>query len=150
MNIEVKQAAVNHIPEVADLFNQYRIFYKQPSDLNGAAAFISERLHLQQSIIFIAVNQANGEVIGFTQLYPSFSSVSMKRSFILNDLFVAESYRGHGAAQLLLDQAKSYALVNGAKGLELSTAMDNSQAQRLYERNGFEKDEVYFHYYLSI
>ncbi|MDQ8733610.1 GNAT family N-acetyltransferase [Paenibacillus sp. LHD-38] len=148
--MEVIRATNNHIVELADLFNQYRIFYKQVSDLKGAAAFLSVRLEHQQSILFIAVNQATGEAIGFTQLYPSFSSVSMKRSFILNDLFVLEKHRGQGAAQLLLDHAKSYAKANGAKGLELSTAMDNKQAQRLYERNGYERDEMYYHYYLTI
>ncbi|MDF2958823.1 MAG: hypothetical protein K0S39_558 [Paenibacillus sp.] len=89
-------------------------------------------------------------ITGFTQLYPVFSSISMKRSLILNDLFVKEEYRKQGIAQLLLDEAKNYAKQMNAKGLELCTAIDNERARRLYERNGFVQDQEFFHYFLSV
>ena len=91
-----------------------------------------------------------GTAVGFTQLYPSFSSISMKRSWILNDLYVVEDYRRRGVAQLLLESAKGYAKQVKSKGLGLSTANNNLNAQRIYERNGYKQDEEFIHYYLTL
>ncbi|MBB3151520.1 ribosomal protein S18 acetylase RimI-like enzyme [Paenibacillus endophyticus] len=150
MDIEISRATIKDVEQLATLFNEYRIFYKQLSDVLRAQQFLADRIQLEQSIIFKAIKPESSKMIAFTQLYPIFSSVSMKKAFILNDLYVIESDRGQGVAELLLDRAKTYALENGAKGLELSTACDNAIAQRLYERNGYEKDETYFHYYLTL
>ncbi|WP_183561346.1 GNAT family N-acetyltransferase [Paenibacillus endophyticus] len=148
--MEISRATIKDVEQLATLFNEYRIFYKQLSDVLRAQQFLADRIQLEQSIIFKAIKPESSKMIAFTQLYPIFSSVSMKKAFILNDLYVIESDRGQGVAELLLDRAKTYALENGAKGLELSTACDNAIAQRLYERNGYEKDETYFHYYLTL
>lgn len=149
-SLEVKQATVDHLDEVASLFNEYRMFYEQESDLEGAKRYLSERYENEESIIFIAIDISNGDIIGFTQLYPSFSSISMKRSWILNDLYIGEEYRRRGAAKLLLDAAREHAERTNAKGLGLSTAMTNHNAQRLYEMIGYKKDTDFYHYYLSI
>ncbi|WP_169082194.1 GNAT family N-acetyltransferase [Paenibacillus sp. PL91] len=146
----VFKATIEHVEEAAVLFDNYRMFYKQPSDLAGAIAFLAGRIENNESILFVAKDQTDNRAIGFTQLYPSFSSISMRASYILNDLYVLEAYRGQGAAQLLLDQAKEFARAANAKGLELSTAIENETAQRLYERNGYKRDNEYFHYYLTI
>jgi ribosomal protein S18 acetylase RimI-like enzyme len=150
MGITVFQASLEHVEVAADLFDKYRLFYKQQSDLAGAKAFLAARLENNESVLFIAKDQTENRAIGFTQLYPSFSSISMRASCILNDLYVLEEYRGQGVAQLLLDSVKQYAKTADAKGLELSTAIDNETAQRLYERNGYIKDEEYYHYYLTL
>jgi len=133
---------------VAQLFDGYRQFYKQPSDPALARAFIHERLALQESVIFVAENE-DGVALGFTQLYPSFSSVGARRIWILNDLFVTSSARGHGVGTLLLNAAKAHAAATGAKRLDLSTAHDNP-AQKLYESHGYVRDNAYFHYSLTI
>ncbi|WP_374720961.1 GNAT family N-acetyltransferase [Peribacillus tepidiphilus] len=146
--MEIYQATLSDLKEVSNLFNLYRLFYKQPSNLNGAELFISERLKNQESVIFVAVDQ--GKYLGFTQLYPSFSSVSMKRTWILNDLYVHEEARKKGVAQKLLETAKEYALSTGAKSLELQTAPDNKDAQRLYEKNGYKADSSFLNYSLNL
>lgn len=146
--MEVYQATLADLKGVSNLFNLYRMFYKQPSNLNGAELFISERLKNEESVIFVTVDQ--GKYLGFTQLYPSFSSVSMKRTWILNDLYVHEEARKKGVAQKLLEAAKEYALSTGAKSLELQTAPDNKDAQRLYEKNGYKADSSFFNYSLNL
>ncbi|WP_234410612.1 GNAT family N-acetyltransferase [Caldalkalibacillus mannanilyticus] len=146
----VRQATIEDLEEVAILFNEYRIFYKQKSDLEGARQFLFERFEHCESILFIATDTELNRQVGFAQLYPSFSSVSMERSWILNDLYVALEYRRRGVAQLLLDSVKSFAKKTKAKGIGLSTAIDNERAQRIYERNGYKKDEKFFHYYLNL
>ena len=43
----------------------------------------------EESVVFIAFDEINP--IGFVQLYPSFSSLSMKKSWVLNDLYVKKT-----------------------------------------------------------
>jgi ribosomal protein S18 acetylase RimI-like enzyme len=149
-HLKVTQATIENLDELASLFNEYRVFYGQESDLDGAKQFLFERTRSLESIIFLVFNIDEQRAIGFTQLYPSFSSVSMKRTWILNDLYVIEQYRKQGVAKLLLDAAKTYAIKTKAKGLGLSTAIDNHIAQRLYEKNGYKKDTEYYHYFFNV
>ena len=99
-------------------------------------------------MLFLAVDETRG--LGFTQLYPSFSSVSMRRLWILNDLFVASGERGRGVGFAPLEQAARLAVESQAKRLVLATATDNVPAQRLYEKMGWEKDTAFYHYSLSV
>ena len=146
--MNIYQATIKDLKGVSHLFNLYRIFYKQPSDYEDAESFISDRLKNEESVIFVAVHE--GEYLGFTQLYPSFSSVSMKRTWILNDLYVQEEARKQGIAQALLDKAKLHAIQSNAKSLELQTAPDNTNAQKLYKKNGYQKDTSFLNYSLNL
>ncbi len=133
---------------VVPLFDAYRIFYGQDPDPELAREFLRERLVQEESVVLVALEGPTG--IGFTQLYPSFSSVSARRVWILNDLFVAPEARGKGVAAALLEEARRFAVETGAKGLALETAVDNLPARRLYERSGWERDEEFLHYYLNV
>lgn len=94
--ISIKQAGPEDLEALAALFNEYRIFYEQASDMEGATRFLSERLSRNESVVFLAIDEADQTPVGFTQLYPSFSSISMKRLWVLNDLYVREEYRKQG------------------------------------------------------
>lgn len=145
--MKVYEATISDLDGLADVFNNYRMFYRQESNVEGAKTFLRNRIEREESIIFVAVE--DGQYLGFTQLYPSFSSISMKELWILNDLFVQESKRGAGIGKKLLEAAKTFALENGAKGLKLQTEIDNISAQRLYAENGYLRDNRYFHYELT-
>ena len=144
MAITVKKAAIEDVSIVALLFDAYRQFYKQPTDVEAAAEFISARLQNNESVIFIAFD--NEDAVGFTQLYPIFTSVGMKKTWLLNDLYVAATARGKGAATALLDAAKELGLATNSKWLLLETANDNFNAQKLYEKNNWQKVEQYCFY----
>lgn len=146
--MEIFQATIEDLDGVSNLFNLYRIFYQQESDLEGAKTYIKERIESKESVIFVVKDKQN--YIGFTQLYPTFSSISMKRAWILNDLYVDTKARKQGVGEMLLDKAKEYTIETGAKSLSLSTAQDNYSAQRLYEKNGYKKDSQFYHYELSL
>ncbi|WP_088042367.1 GNAT family N-acetyltransferase [Bacillus sp. EAC] len=146
--MKIYQATNSDLNGITSLFNEYRMFYKQEENLEGARDFIYERFQQSDSVIFTVVE--DGEYLGFTQLYPSFSSVSMKRLWILNDLFVVESARKKGVAQMLLDAAKNFAIETNAKSIELQTAFDNKQAQRLYEKNSYKVETTFYTYSLSL
>ncbi|MBC3875670.1 GNAT family N-acetyltransferase [Undibacterium flavidum] len=145
MTITIQRATVNELAIVAPLFNAYRVFYQQNDDLNLATKFLNERLQREESVIFFAIdNHGNG--LGFVQLYPSFSSVSARRLWILNDLFVSESARRGGVARALMNQARRFAMETGAKGLFLETGRDNFQGQALYESLGYRKNSEFFYF----
>jgi ribosomal protein S18 acetylase RimI-like enzyme len=146
--MEISLARVEHIEDLSELFDRYRIFYNQSSNLKAARKFLEDRFHNHDSIIFVAND--NSQMVGFTQLYPSFSSVSMQRIWILNDLFVRETYRGRGAAKLLMDAAEKYARETSAVRVVLATQVSNTVAQSLYESRGYIRDEKFYHYTLNL
>ncbi|UHA72777.1 GNAT family N-acetyltransferase [Paenibacillus sp. 481] len=150
--ITIKRAGIEEAALAAQLLNEYRIFYGQASDVEGARLFIEGRIEQQQSVIWLALEQRDNEVIpaGFTQLYPSFSSISMQPIWILNDLYVNPAYRGSGVGRRLMVTAHQFAQQTGAKKVVLSTATDNTTAQHLYESLGYIRDEHYYNYELMI
>jgi GNAT superfamily N-acetyltransferase len=150
--ISVRRATVADTHILAELFDAYRQFYEQPSDLGRAQAFISDRLCQSDSVILIAIRRDDGADvgIGFVQMYPSFSSVSTARILILNDLFVAAEAREAGVATALMDAARRHALDCGACRIELSTAKGNAAARRLYRKLGYEEDEVFDTFTLDV
>jgi GNAT superfamily N-acetyltransferase len=138
----VYQATIDDIDLITPLFDRYRQFYGKPTDLNAARQFLLERLNNHQSVIFVAIAE-NGDGTGFTQLFPSFSSVSMARIFILNDLYVDTGVRRGGVAANLLSAAAQYGRSVGAIRLTLSTGMDNDRAKALYRSKGWQQEEVF-------
>jgi ribosomal protein S18 acetylase RimI-like enzyme len=146
--MEIYQATIEDLEGVSKLFNLYRIFYLQTSDIDGAKTYIKKRFETKESVIFVAKDKQ--KYVGFSQLYPTFSSISMKRAWILNDLYVDADARKQGIGEMLLHYSKNYAIETGAKSISLSTAPDNYSAQRLYEKNGYIRDSQFYHYELSL
>ncbi|HVW86611.1 MAG TPA: GNAT family N-acetyltransferase [Bryobacteraceae bacterium] len=147
-SIRIRQASAADVDLVAPLFDAYRQFYRQRSDIECARRFLFDRLNNGQSVILLAFDESG--VVGFTQLYPSFSSAAMARIFILNDLFVAPEARGRGAGSALLRAAADYGKSAGAIRLMLSTELTNTTAQSVYESNGWERDAVFCVYRLAL
>jgi ribosomal protein S18 acetylase RimI-like enzyme len=144
----VKKATLADAAAVAALFDAYRIYYEQSSDLAGAEHFVAERLRNGESVIYLALDE--GRPVGFTQLYPFFTSVGMKRAWVLNDLYVTEDYRNRGVGRALIAAAQDLARSTSAKWIMLQTYTSNVNAQALYEKLGFEKDTSSYYYYLGV
>ncbi|HET7425853.1 MAG TPA: GNAT family N-acetyltransferase [Gemmatimonadales bacterium] len=146
----VRQAGAEDVDLVAPLFDAYRQFYAQPSDLALARAFLAERLTRGESVIFVA--ERDGRPVGFVQLYPLFSSTAARprRLWLLNDLYVAPEARSGGVGRALMDRARQLAEATDAVGLELATARTNVRAQRLYESLGYRIDEHFLRYELGL
>lgn len=144
----IVRADLEHLEILAPLFDAYRVFYKQPTDLNGARRFLDERLSNLESVIFLALLDRQG--LGFTQMYPSYTSVSMERILILYDLYVIPDARRLGVGKALMERAHRFAHESGAKRVELSTAKDNRPAQALYESLDYQRDEDFYFYELTL
>ncbi|HAP39413.1 MAG TPA: GNAT family N-acetyltransferase [Nitrospira sp.] len=144
----IRQATVDDVEPLVPLFDAYRQFYGRTSDVAAARTFLLARFANRESTLFIA---HQGEMaIGFAQLYPSFSSVSLARIFILNDLFVQEQARRTGVASSLLSAAATFAVSLGAVRLSLSTALTNDAAQALYRSAGWNRDQQFSVYHLVL
>ncbi len=148
-NIFVRRASLADLELIAPLFDAYRQFYDQMPDQALARAFLRERLERDQSVILLAL-RSDETAVGFTQLYPSFSSASARPIYILNDLFVDPAARRRGVGQRLLEAAGEFGRSEGAARLTLSTAQTNTTAQSLYEARGWRRDEVFLTYHLPL
>ena len=146
---KIIRAEIEHIDGLAELFNSYRVFYEQDSNVELARNFIKSRMENKESTIFVSQN-SDEELIGFVQLYSSFCSVYVCPILILYDLFVKAQARGNGHGRALMDKATEFAKSKGYDRLELSTATDNFIGQSLYESLGYERDNDFYHYSLEI
>ena len=143
----VRQAILTDLPVLAPLFDAYRQFYGRAADVAAAESFLRERFDHGESVIFLA--HVAGAPAGFTQLYPSFSSVSLARTFILNDLFVVPAQRRTGIGSELLRAATEHARSLGAVRVTLNTDIQNTPAQAVYEARGWKRDREYFVYHFA-
>jgi len=135
---------LDRLDEIGGLFDGYRVFYEQESDPEGARRFIAARLESGDSHIICA--EIEGRLLGFTQLYPSFSSVRMRPVWVLNDLFVDPAARRRGVAQALMRAALAHAMNTNAAYLTLETHRDNAPARALYVAEGWKLDDEYYHF----
>ena len=137
----VRRATIADLGPISRLFDEYRSFQGQPSDLAAATRFLAARLEREESVIFLAA--AGESPVGFAQLYPSFSSVSLSRVFILNDLFVTAAARRQGVARALLAALEAHAWRRHASRVTLNVARSNAPAQAAYERVGWVRDRQF-------
>jgi GNAT superfamily N-acetyltransferase len=93
----IARASAADCEVIEPLFTAYRSFYRLAPDPERALLYLRERLERNESVVFLAWDGARAA--GFTQMYPSFSSLGMCRAWILNDLFVAPEARGNGTAR---------------------------------------------------
>lgn len=139
-----RKVTIQDLSQLAELFDQYRIFYHKESDIPAAESFLKERIEKADSEIFVA--ESEGNLTGFVQLYPLFSSTRMKRYWLLNDLFVNGNYRGKGFSKELIEEAKELAKSTQSAGILLETGKSNDVGNELYPACGFELyDEVNFY-----
>ncbi|MBT1705838.1 GNAT family N-acetyltransferase [Chryseosolibacter indicus] len=132
---EIRKATPTDLESLSQLFDAYRVFYGKKTDIEGAQVFLTERIKNNDSELFVSITE--NTVSGFVQLYPLFSSVRMKKLWLLNDLFVDERFRGRGISLMLINAAKELCMKTGACGMFLETAKANNVGNQLYPRAGF-------------
>jgi len=148
-SLKISRAKNEDITEVSELFDLYRQFYKEPADSKLAKKFIGENIRKNKSIVFIARDR-DGSALGFTQLYPSICSVAARPFLTLYDLYVTSDARQRAVGRALMEQARKYAVKTRASRIDLETAVDNLQAQALYEDLGYERDGEFYKYSLEL
>lgn len=145
MNFTIKKANLTNLTDAAELFNLYRIFYRQEDDYEKCKSFIRDRIDNDQSTIFIIYS--GNKAVGFVQLYKLYHYIKLAKQWLLSDLFVHPDYRGKGLSVLLIDRAKQWCDETKACGLMLETEKINDIGNILYPRCGFEYDGLHNYYY---
>lgn len=134
--MNIREAKQEDIIQLVLLFDGYRVFYRKESDVDQATIFLNKRLQEKDSQIFICENK-EGTLTGFVQLYPLFSSIRMKKLWLLNDLFVDPKYRGNGISKMLIERSKQLVKETSACGMFLETEKSNTIGNNLYPDTGF-------------
>lgn len=145
--LDIARAGTADLGELLPLFAGYLRFYEKPVDDERTAAFLRARLSGGDSVVLLA--RQGGLAVGFVQLYPSFASLALARSWILNDLFVSPQARGLGVGRALMLAAHRLARDTGSAELFLQTARDNTAAQALYGSLGWVRDDAFLVYTLD-
>ncbi|MCK9800663.1 GNAT family N-acetyltransferase [Pseudomonas chlororaphis] len=148
--MRITQATLEHLDLLTPLFVKYREFYGALPYPDSSRAFLEKRLRRKESVIYLALSDDDNKLLGFCQLYPSFSSLSLKRVWILNDIYVAEDARRQLVADNLMRTAKKMAKETNAVRLRVSTSSNNEVAQKTYESMGFREDTEFKNYTLPI
>ncbi|MGH8051185.1 MAG: GNAT family N-acetyltransferase [Arenimonas sp.] len=146
--MSIHQATINDLDTLEVLFSAYLAFYERKHEAETIRHFLGERISREQSIIYIA--KSDNRAVGFTQLYPAFASLSLKPSWILNDLFVMPDARGIGVASALMAAARQLAAETNACEIFLQTARSNHKAQALYQKLKYQRDDEFLVYTLTI
>jgi ribosomal protein S18 acetylase RimI-like enzyme len=146
--VATRHATPDDLDALAPLFDAYRRFYEQPGDVALAGDYLHARMERGESTVLVA--EADGQLLGFCQLYPTWCSVAAARVFVLYDLFVDEGVRRSGVGRALMEAAQAFGRAAGAVRLDLSTAHANTRAQALYESLGWQRDDLYRTYSLTL
>jgi len=145
----IREATSDDLPALGKLFDEYRQFYKLPSDIEKASGYLRARLAAGDSVALVAADET-GRLIGFTQLYPTWCSLLAGPVYVLYDLYVAPSARQRGIGRALLEAAAERGRRDGKLRMTLSTARTNLTAQSLYEALGWVRDDEFYVYNLGI
>src|SRR5215469_3197902 len=145
----IRDASSGDLPALGRLFDEYRQFYKLPGDLERATAYITARRAAGDSVVLVAADESE-QLLGFTQLYPTWCSLLAGPVYVLYDLYVPPGARRRGIGRALLEAAADRARRDGKLRMTLSTAKPNVNAQTLYESLGWERDNEFYVYNLNL
>ena len=147
--MHIREAREEDLPALGRLFDAYRPFYELPGDVPKATGYLRARLAAGDSVVLVAVDQGQ-QLLGFTQLYPTWCSLLAGPVYVLYDLYVVPAARRHGAGRALLEAAAERGRRDGKLRMTLSTARANTTAQSLYHALGWVRDDEFYVYNLGI
>ena len=143
--VSIARAGLADLDALVPLFDAYRVFYQQPSDPALARTYLEKRLGAGEYVGFLARDGA-GKAVGFAMVSQTFSSVGLKRIWLLNDIFVDPSTRRTGAGAALMEAVEAFARETEAGRLDLFTARTNLTAQSVYKRAGWVEDVAFLRF----
>ncbi len=146
---EIWRAGTEDLELLVPLFDAYRQFYGLAADPALCRSFLRDRIGRDEAVVFMAGVRGR-EGWGFTQLFPTFSSLHARPIWVLYDLFVAPAARQEGIGRLLMNRARDHAVESGAASIVLSTAKTNTIGQALYESLGYVRDQEFLNYELFL
>jgi ribosomal protein S18 acetylase RimI-like enzyme len=147
----IRKATLQDLDQLTNLFDQYIVFYKKPSNIEKHKSYLKDRIENNEAIIYLAFDENNPEkAIGFTLIYVTFSSLVLNKILILNDLYVDSNVRKNGVGEKLISQTIELAKELGSNLIRLRTAKSNTVAQGLYNKMGFVREDYLYSYDLTV
>src|SRR5215210_2226607 len=139
------------LDELLPLMRAYCDFYEvAPSD--EALLAMSRRLISDPELegVQLIARDDGGAAVGFATIFWTWQTLSASRLGVMNDLFVAESARGGGHADALIEECAERCRERGATDLAWQTARTNARAQAVYDRVGATRDDRWLDYSLTV
>lgn len=137
--MKIRQANSEDLESLTSVFADYRSISGLEYDPENGRKFLEQRLAKKDCVIFIAL--IDGNIVGFTLLFPFFTPAGIKEMWLLNDIYIADEYRHQGVAQSLLSEAVFFSKKTNKCKVYLATKVDNVNSQTLFEKFGFKKTE---------
>ena len=99
---------------------------------------------LEDNSFYGIVTIENNKVVGVLISRIINRLAKKKNILFIDDLIVNENCRNTGIGKLLIQTATAYAISKDCGALELTSMIQNINAHRFYENNGFEKRQYKF------
>jgi GNAT superfamily N-acetyltransferase len=133
----IREADEGDLAALAPLLRGYVTFYESnPSD-ESLEAMARDVIAAPEDRAFLLVATGDDEeVVGFALNQWKWSSLRGAPVVVMDDLYVAESARGEGHADALIEAVAAVAREHGAPIISWFTMPDNKRAHTVYDRVG--------------
>ena len=133
----IREATEADVDALLPLLRGYTDFYESDPTDEGLQSMARDVIAAAEDRAFLLVATGDGgEVVGFALNQWKWSSLRGARVVVMDDLFVAESARGQGHADALIEAVAEVARRHGAPVLSWFTMPDNKRAHTVYDRVG--------------
>jgi GNAT superfamily N-acetyltransferase len=123
------------VEALAEIFDQYRAHYGEPSDVLRSTSWLDENLSTGRLRGFVA--EGSARVVGFAITMDVPASLRLAHFWQIRDLFVLPTHRRLGVGRALLASVRAAAIASNALRLVVQTEDDNDSALRLYSDSGY-------------
>lgn len=115
-------------------------------EFNSSVKDIKAALSGRKPDTYAIIAEKNGESVGVSVFFLTFSTWRGTRGVYVQDIFVAAGARGNGLGSRLLKEVVSWGTSQGADHLRLSVNRDNPAAHSFYKHLGlsFRDDEMIY------
>lgn len=114
----VQSISEKYIDQFVIVVDEYRKFCGFNLSPEATKGFFKNLHKENKAATFIAISEEY-EIMGFINLYPSYSTLSLRKIWILNDLGVSSRFRRLGVAQALIKKSIEFAKESGSIRIEL-------------------------------
>lgn len=136
-DVVIRNAGVNDADDILRLIRELAIYEKAEHEVLASKETIITSLFSNDSTAkAIVCENQQGNVIGYAIYFYNYSTWLAKKGLYLEDLYVAESERGHGVGKKLLTHLAKIAVHEGCGRFEWSVLDWNAPAIAFYESLG--------------
>lgn len=140
MEITIRKATKNDLPDVLSLIKELALFEKQPQEVTITLEQLEQDGFGEHPLFWIILAEDNGKIVGMSFYYIRYSTWK-GRCLYLEDLVVKESYKKQGIGKLLFEATISEAKKMNAKLMTWQVLDWNEPAINFYKKFNAELDD---------